>query len=140
MAEKKFGSMQLSLGRVLATQTLVMQARLLKMAGPLIHRVPQLMSGFGKDKSDEDKARSNIAAIQAFGEIFASADPEELADMIKDLVQLCRIKRANGDFDPVDFDGDFSEEQGQIIPVVVWVLREVFGDFFSGVLGIGNLK
>lgn len=140
MAEKKFGSRTFKQGPMLATAAMVMQGRLLKIAGPALGRLGEIFAGFGPDKSEEEKARSNVAAIMAFSNIFANADPDELAELIKDLVEVTMIKRDNGDYTKTDFDGDFTGQTADIVPVVVWVIREQFGDFFSGVLAIGNQK
>ena len=140
MAEKKFGKRTFQQGHMLATEAMVMQARLLKIAGPAIGRLGEIFAGFGPDKTEEEKNRSNVAAIMAFSNIFANSDPEELAGLIKDLIEVTQIKRENGDYTKTDFDGDFTGQTADIVPVVVWVIREQFGDFFSGVLAIGNLK
>jgi len=121
---------------MLATQAIVLQARLLRMAGPAVSRIGEIMQGFGQDKTEEQKQRSNIAAISAFSEIFSQTEPEELASMIKELCEVALIKRGNGEYGQVDFDGDMTGNGGDIMPLVIWVIREQFADFFSGLLGL----
>ena len=124
---------------MLATSAMIMQAKLLRLAGPAVSRIPQIMQGFGKNKTPEQEATSNAAAISAFAEIFSQTDPEELAGLLKELCEVAMIKRGNGEYGPVDFDGDMTGHTGDIMPLVIWVIREQFADFFSGLLGLTAL-
>lgn len=138
MAEKKFGGRVFKVTPLLATDAVVLQARLMKAAGPAIERVGEVLGGMSKDATEETKARANAAAIAAFADIFGRNDPHELAALLKALVETAQIQRPSG-YDKVDFDGDFTDAKGDILPVAVWVAKEQFGDFFSGLRGIGNL-
>jgi len=60
------------------------------------------------------------------------------ARLVGDIVGLARLKRPSGAYEVMDLDGDFTEDYGAIIPVVTFVLKEVFGDFFSAALGSGS--
>lgn len=139
MAEKKINGRVFKTEPMLATQAMVLQARLLKVLGPGLSRLGEIFQGVGRDKSDEDKARSNAAALAAFAEIFAQSKPEEVAHLVKDVAEIALIKRPSGEYHPVDFDGDMTGAQKDIIPLVVFVLREQFGDFFTGLPGLGSL-
>jgi hypothetical protein len=103
-------------------------------------RIGEILRGAGAKATEEEKLRSNEAAIVAFGEILTHVEPEEIADLVKELAEVAMILRPSGQYEKVDFDGDFTHHKGDIIPVVVWVLREQFGDFFTGVPAIGNLS
>jgi len=139
MAEKKINGRTFKTAPLLATEAIVLQARLMKAAGPAVGRVGEVFAGMGKDATADDKAKANGAAIAAFSEIFARNDPHELAGLLKDVVQTTQILRPSG-YGDVDFDGDFSGDGlGDVLPVTVWALREQFGPFFSGLLGSGNL-
>lgn len=138
MAEKKINGREFKTEPLLATNALMLQARLFSAVGPAINRFGEVMQGHGSDKTDEQKNRSQAAAMQALTSIFMQAKPIELAQLIKDVVEVAMIKRPTG-YEPVDFDGDFTGKQADIIPVVLFVLREQFGDFFSALPGIGNL-
>lgn len=139
MAEKKIGQTTFRVDPLLATNALILQARVMKMVGPALSKFGAIMKGVGSDKTEEAKAQSDAAAISAFVDIFIHADPNDLANLLKDLCQTARILRPSGSYDPVDFDGDMTERQKDIVPLVVFVLREQFGDFFSGLPGLGNL-
>jgi hypothetical protein len=52
-------------------------------------------------------------------------------------IEIAKIRRPSGAYDPVDMDGDYVGRLGDIIPVAVFVLSEQFGDFFSGALANG---
>jgi hypothetical protein len=139
VAEKKINGRTFKVEPLLATKALVLQARLARLAGPAIARLGEIMQGYGRDKTDEEKARSNTAAISAFSSIFAEADPEELAALVKEVIEIAMIRRESGEYFPVDLDGDLTGHASDIIPLVVFVLREQFGDFFSALPGLGAL-
>lgn len=139
MAEKRIGETAFKVEPLLATDALILQARVMKLIGPALSKFGAIMKGYGSDKTSDEKAQSDAAAIEAFASIFINADPKDLANLIKDLCQTARIRRPSGSYDPVDFDGDMTDKQKDIIPLVVLVLREQFGDFFSGLPGLGNL-
>jgi len=137
-SERKINGRTFRVEPLLATKAMVVQARLFRMAGPAIERVPEIMRGIGKDKSEHERNLANSHAIQAFVEIFSQTNPEELAEMIKELAEMAEVKRPSGSYERVDFDGDFTGHGQDIIPVVVWVAQEQFGDFFSGLLAAGS--
>lgn len=139
MAEKKINGRTFRTEPMLATPALVLQARIFKTLGPAVARIGEIMGGFGTDKTEEQKARSNAAAIGALTDIFVQAKPEEMAGLFKDIIEVAQIKRDSGVYENCDFDGDFTGKQKDIIPVVTFVLREQFGDFFSGLPGLGTL-
>lgn len=133
MAEKKFGDRTFRSTHMLATEALVLQARLLKAVGPGLPRLGEVFGGFGKNATEEAKSKASAAAIDAFGAVFASGDPEAFAVLVRDIVSKADIKRPSGSYEPADLDGDFSgPDMKDLLPVAVWVLREQFGDFFSG--------
>jgi hypothetical protein len=139
MAEKKINGRTFKTSPLLATAAIVLQARLANVAGPALSRFGEIFAGAGPNASAEDKARANGAAIAAFCDIFSKTDPHALAALVKDIVETAQIQRPSG-YDAIDFDGDFSGEHlKDVIPVGVWVLREQFGDFFSGLTASGSL-
>ena len=139
MAQKKIKGKQYQVGVVLATDAIKLQTRLLKVIGGGIDRLPIILAGVG-DVSLEKKEASNAAAIAAFTDIFSEADPDEMTQLISDLVSVATIKRPSGSWEQVDLDGDFTDDKSALIPVIVFVLREIFGDFFTGVLENGSLS
>jgi hypothetical protein len=136
MGETKINGRTFRVEPMLATKALVLQARLFKLAGPAIARLPEIMSGYGGD--EEAQRHSNAAAISAFASIFAESHPEDLAGLIQEVAQIASIRRPSGSYDRVDFDGDMTGHGADLIPLVVFVLREQFGDFFSGLPGLGR--
>ena len=140
MAEKKIGNRYFKTEPLLAMDALVLQGRLLKAVGPGVARLGDVLKGHGEDKTEEQKAASNGAAIEALAAIFSQGDPAQLATLIKDVVEVAQIKRPSGVYETCDLDGDFTGQQKDLFPVVAFVLREQFGDFFGGLPGIGSLK
>jgi hypothetical protein len=138
MAEKQINGRTFKVEPLLATRAIRLQARLFRLAGPAISRLGDIMQGYGTDKTEEQKMQSNVAAMAAFSAIFADTDPDELAMLIQELVETAQLKRPSGTYDMVDMDGDLTGHSQDLIPLVVFVLREQFGDFFSGLLELGG--
>ena len=138
MAEKKIAGMEIRVDRPLAMDALRLQARLMKAAGGLAEKMPSILASRRPDASDAEKAKAEAEALTAITGIFTSVSPDEYAALVGDIVGIAKIKRPSGHYEGADLDGDFSENLGAIIPVAVFVLKEVFGDFFSGALANGS--
>lgn len=139
MAEKKINGRTFKTEPMLAMDAMILQARLVKLLGPAIDRMGEIFAGHGEKASEEAKARSNAAAISAFSDIFGKSDPVDTAKLVKEVAEIAMISRPSG-YEHVDFDGDFTGHLNDIMPVVIFVLREQFGDFFTGLLASGNRK
>ncbi|CAN7388843.1 phage tail assembly chaperone [Neorhizobium sp. LjRoot104] len=138
MAEAKIKGMEIKVDRPLATEALKLHARLMKAAGGLAEKLPSILASRRPGVSEEDKAKAEAEALTAITGIFNSVSPDEYARLVGDIVGLAKIKGPSGQYDQADLDGDFSANLGAIIPVAVFVLKEVFGDFFSGALASGS--
>lgn len=138
MGEKVINGDTYKVDAVLATRAMKLQARLLKAAGPIATQLPSIIAAADKGATEEQRAKANSALIAAIGQVFAEIDPDEFASLVKDIVELAKIRRQSGAYDPVDFDGDFSSRLSSVIPVSAFVLKEVFGDFFTGLQGLGG--
>jgi len=133
MAEKKINGRTFKVEPMLALSALVLQARLLKIAGPAMARLGDIFKGGG-----DDEAR-NAGALAAIADIFVNAEPEALAALIKDVVELAYVLRPSGTYGRCDLDGDFTMNKGDILPVMFFVLQTQFGDFFTALPGLGSL-
>lgn len=140
MAEKKIGGRVFQVGHVLATDAVRLQARLLKLIGGGVERLPTILRGVGKDADPALKEASNAAAVAALTDIFGKSDPDEVTRLIADIVAFATVKQASGSWGQVDMDQDFTEHKADLFPVVIFVLKEVLGDFFSGLPDSGKLK
>lgn len=136
MSDKKFSNRAFRVEPLLASKAMVLRAKVMRLAEPALMRLGEIMRGHGKDKTEEEKSGATAALMSSFMEIFSRSDPEEVAGLIKEVCEIAIIKRGDGQYYPVDFDGDFTQHQGDILPVAVWVLREQFADFFSGLQDI----
>jgi hypothetical protein len=134
VAEKKIGGRTFSVEPMLALESMVLKARLMKVAAPVLSVLPTILAS-----ASEDKERANLQAITAFGELFSKSDPKELAHLVKDICEVASIQRPSGNVERVDFDGDMTGHDGDIPVLAIFVLREQFGDFFAGLRGIGTL-
>lgn len=135
MAEKKLANgTVVKVGPMLATEALLLKMRLLKVIGAGVDQLPVILAGAGPGKSDKAKEASNAAAIAAFTEIFTKGDPATMVALVEDIVGKATILRPSGAYEQADLDGDFSGNLGAAFEVVVFVLKETFGDFFSGAL------
>lgn len=138
MAEKKISGMTIRVDRPLATEALKLQARLMHAAGGLAEKLPSILASRREGASDEEKAKADAEALAAITGIFGRITPEAYADLVGDILSLAKVQRQSGVYDQMDLDVDFSTNLGAIIPVVVFVLKEVFGDFFSAAQASGG--
>lgn len=142
MAEKKIGGRTFRVGHVLATDAIKLQVRLLKIIGGGVDRLPVILAGMGK-KGEADpaaKSASDAAAVAALGDIFSKSDPDAVTKLISDIVSMSQLNTTSGAWENADIDQDFTQNKGDLFPVVLFVLQEVLGDFFSGALASGSLK
>lgn len=137
MAEKKINGRNFIVEPMLATRGLVLKARLMKVAAPVLSVLPDVFAGAAAE--GEAKEAANFKAIAAFGELFGKGDPEEVASLIKDICEVAQIRAPSGEVHQVDLDAHMTGHDADIPPLVIFVLREQFSDFFSGLRGIGNL-
>ena len=142
MAEKKIGGRTFRVGHVLATDAIKLQVRLLKIVGGGVDRLPTILAGMGeKGKANpEAKAASDAAAVAALADIFSKADPDGVAKLLSDVVSMAQLNNPSGAWEAADIDQDFTQHKRDLFPLVVFVLQEVLGDFFSGALASGGLK
>jgi hypothetical protein len=139
MAERKINGREFQVGQVLATEAVMLQARLMQVVGAGVERLPVILKGAGEHASPEDKEASRAAAVAAFTDIFVNGDPKKMTELVSDIVRIATVKRKSGVFEQVDIDLDFTSDKGSLFPVAVFVLQEVLGDFFTGLRGVGNL-
>lgn len=154
MAERKIANMEIRVDRPLATEALKMQARLAHaMGGDISDAVTVFADAMGvigvfqnipDDAPEKDKEAGRAAMIKVGGQVasvvigvFDRLSPEQYASLVSDIIGMAKIKRPSGQYDQADLDGDFSDNLAAIIPVVVFVLKSVFGDFFTGALANG---
>lgn len=136
MGEKVINGETYKVEPILATRAVTLLARLTKTAGPLAASLPEALAST-QAASEEERNAGGAAVLAAITDIFASTTPEEFTALVKDVIEIAKIRRPSGNYDPVDFDGDFSTRFGSIIPVAAFVLTEAFGDFFTGLTGPG---
>lgn len=140
MAEKKINGRVFQVGHVLATDAVRLQARLLRIIGGGVERLPTILAGAGSQASQEAKDKSQAASIAALADIFGKCDPEEVTRLISDIVAFATIKQPSGSWGQVDLDTDFSAHKADLYPVTFFVLKEILGDFFGGLAGAGGLS
>lgn len=137
MAEKKIGARTFKVEPLLATEAIRLQMRLVKAIGPAMSRLPEILSGIGKDAAAKEKA--NAAAVTALADIISDMEPDVATDLVRDIVQVAMVKRPSGAYDQVDMDGDFTGQLGDVVAVATFVLKEQFAEVFSGARGNGSL-
>lgn len=140
MAETEIGGRTYRVGVVLATDAIVLQARLLQIVGGGLDRLPVILGSRVEGATPEMRAMGDAAAVAALGDIFAKCEPKTVAKLVQDIVGYATIHRPSGAWEKVDLDGEFTENKADIFPLCLWVLREILGDFFSGLQASGALK
>jgi hypothetical protein len=136
MADKKINGRTFKVEPILAIQALELQGRLVKVLGPAMGRLPEVIR-LASDKN-ADQTLANVAALQITMDVFSNISSREYSELIRDIVELAKVQGPSGHFDQVDLDGVFTGDLGSLYPVVIFVLQEQFSDFFSGLLGNGN--
>lgn len=138
MAERKINGTTYKVDRPLATEALRLQARLMKAGGGIADQLPSILADLQAAKDEESKRQVGIKAIGLMTDIFDRLDADEYTRLVGDIIALAKVQRPSGQYDQADLDGDFSLNLGDIIPVCAFVLKEVFGSFFSGGQGNGR--
>ncbi|QQM29293.1 hypothetical protein JET14_13250 [Martelella lutilitoris] len=138
MAEKKIGGRTFKCEPLLATKALVLQGRLARALGPVAGKLPAILAA--RNGNDTQKAAADTETIAALVGIFEALTPEEYADLVKDIVEIAKLQRPSGDYEPVDLDGDFHGDMKSVFPVMFFVLQTQFQDFFGDALANGLRK
>lgn len=139
MAEKKINGRVYRADRVLATEAVRLQARLLRIIGGAVDRLPDIMAGMGSKKDEAAQQKSNAALAAALADMFAKADPDEVTQLISDIVGYASLQAPSKVWEQVDLDGVFTQHPEDLYPVVAFVITTVLGSFFSALPGIGSL-
>lgn len=140
MSERDIGGRSFRVGAVLATETVMLQMRLMQIVGGGLDRLPVILGSRAEGATADQRAAGDAAAVAALGDILSKCDPKTMTKLISDVVSYAAIHRPSGVWEKVDLDGDFTEYPQDIIPVTLWVLRELLGPFFSGLRESGALK
>lgn len=140
MAETEIGGRAFKVGEVLVTEALTLQARLLQIAGGALDRLPLILLGQTEKATVEMKIASQAAAVAALGDIFAKCEPKTVVKLMTDISEYATIHRPSGAWEKVNLDADFIAHKSDVFPLLVFVLREILGDFFSGLPASGALK
>ena len=140
MSEKTIGEMTFRVEPLLATKSLILKARLMQLLGGGISRLPAIVRGYGDKATPEEKAQSDQAAVAAFTDIFVTGDPEKMAMLVKDVVEVAEVAQTSGHYTRVDIDQVFTGKEKEMLECVVFVLSELFGDFLGDALANGSLK
>lgn len=140
MADKKIGGRFFRAAPGLATEGIKLQVRIMRLAGPALKSLPILFAAKAAGVKVEEDAASRSIALQALGDVFSNADPDEVADFIRDVVERAMVSDDGKTYENVIMDQHFQgPEVSQIYPLVLFVLEEQLGDFFTGELGLGSL-
>lgn len=132
MAERKIGKETYRVDPLPAKRALVLFARLGKVVGPGLEGLVRAIGQRG-----ESDAASNAAAVSALSRILETVDPETFADFVEEIAEIAEVKQGSS-YVGVSFEGHFSGRLNEALPVIAFVLREQFGDFFTGLLASGR--
>jgi len=143
MAEKTINGVKYRLGTVSAMLAIPLLAEIIAAAGPLAPHLPVIVAA-NQDEAAEGKLFGDAAFLTAISGIMLQMGPMGFTDLLRRIVELAEIQRpsdeAIGSYSPIIFDGDFTENLSDILPVARWVLGSTYGDFFTGGAGIGLLE
>jgi hypothetical protein len=137
MAEKKIADRTYKCEPLLLKPSLALKFKLMKLLAPGLELLPAILSNLQGDEAAKIKA--NQDAISAIKSVLDGLEFDEAYDLMREVVEVAKVKRASGHYEPVDFEGDFSGvREKEIVPVMLFVLREQFADFFSDALEAGR--
>lgn len=138
MADKKIGENFYRVPPILATEALKLQFRLLGFAGPAVKALPAVLAS-RQGGSIEDRAKAEAAGLDAIASVFTNADPSKITTFISDVCEMAHVSEDGKTYEPVIFDHHLSDDQKSILPLAFFVLKELLGDFFTGVQEVGSL-
>lgn len=139
MAEQKIGARFFKMDDVLATEAIKLNVRLMRFLGPAMDKIPTIFAALSSKATEEQRRASDAASIQAMGDIFSRADPEDVTLFVASVCEMAKVSYDGKNFDDVIFDQEFSGSNlKDVVPVTLFVLREAVGDFISGALASGN--
>ena len=137
MAEKKIADRVYKCEPLLLKPSLALKFKVMKLLAPGLERLPDILSNMQGDEAA--RVQANKDAVAALTSILDGLEFEEAYDLMREVTEVAKVKRASGHYEPVDFEGDFSGiREKEIIPVMIFVLREQFADFFSDALEAGR--
>ncbi|WP_019997253.1 phage tail assembly chaperone [Aureimonas ureilytica] len=132
MAEKRFGSITYKTDALPAREALKLWYRLIKALGPAVERLPEIFAGLSSG-DEAAKAKANASAIAAIMSILNGMDEDRMMALLDDILAAAMLKRPSGSWDKLEVE-DFEAKLSDVFPVAAWIVREQFGDFFSGLL------
>lgn len=138
MAEQKINNREFSVNDVLATDAIMLQARLMRIIGPAVETLPSMLATASTATDGDLSNEAKAALITAVASVFEKNDPETVQKLIVDIVSMASVKRQSGEVAPVIIDLDFAGDAGSIYPVMFFVLKTVLADFFTGALEAGK--
>jgi hypothetical protein len=89
-----------------------------------------LIKFFGSKDFEEGAQETDLPA-DAISEALMSVSPEESVNLIKDLCELCYNGKTQK---KVNYMNDFSGDEAYDLELMVWVMKEQFGNFISALL------
>lgn len=132
MPEKKIGTMTFRCEKMLATESLLLQARMARMIGPGLQRFMAAASA----EETEDAAGNRL--VDAFAEIFQRNKPEEVVTLLKDIASIASVRTESGAEIRVNIDELFTDDMPSLLILIAWVVEVQFRDFFTALLATGN--
>ena len=137
MAEKKIADRVYRCEPLLLKPSLALKFKMMKLLAPGLGLLPDIISNMQGDQAAQVQA--NKDAISALTSILEGLEFDDAYELMREVTEVAKVKRASGHYEPVDFEGDFSGvREKEIIPVMLFVLREQFADFFSEALEAGR--
>ena len=143
MAEKTINGVKYRIQQLPASVAIPLLAEIIAAAGPLAEHLPMIVAA-STDEDANGRLFGDAAFLHAISGIMKQLGPDGFTDLLRKIVELAEKQRpsdeAIGAYSPIIFDGDFTNNLADILPVARWVLGSTYGDFFTGGAGIGLLE
>jgi hypothetical protein len=131
MAERKIGTRTFKVDQPLATEAIRLQARVVRALGPSLEKFFTARDQAARSGKVGDDALG-LTMLPIIADFYEKNDPDEVTALVTYIMTFAKVAHQSGQYDQVDLDGDFYGQLGDIIPVCMFVLQEVLGDFFTG--------
>lgn len=135
MADETFNGRKYQTHQLPARDAIALYLDIMRVAGSGVSKIPALLAAV-MSPDDRRNELADLAALQAVAEILRQTPTATIQDLMHRLLQSAEIMGESGNFRKVTID-EFSGDLESLFPVLRWLMREQFGDFFTGSAGSG---
>lgn len=130
MAEKKFDGVTFRTDPLAAKDALALYIDIMRIVGKAAGRLPSIMVAMTAPDMGEPIA--DVAALMAITDILVDTPTADIIEVIERIIGAAQVLQPSKTYRAATLDGDFSLDRKNLVPVITWILKEQFSDFFTG--------